>query len=313
MIGPDRKRSTFRFVLIRIFGGWHCACCAGFDALSCEFFAGISIFLLLSFHGIRQHGVAFRDSESVRMKQPKNVRIHILPPTDGLPTRSGTVVIVDVLRASTTIVSALTNGAVGVIPCLSIDDARAAAQQYDALLGGERGGVKVDGFDCGNSPTEYPPHVVKDRVLAFTTTNGTRALHQSLNAAHILIGSFVNLTAVVNFCENTSADLDIVCAGTDGAISAEDVLFAGLLASKLIQTGQFRPADDATRIAVDFSETNADNPPRLLDAVRASQGGRNLITLGFDADIQFAANIDRFSIVPIYDPNTGQITAGQLA
>ncbi len=244
------------------------------------------------------------------MKQPYNVRIHMIPSADGLPTGSGTAVIVDVLRASTTIASALTNGAAGVIPCLSIEDARAAAQQHDALLGGERCGVKVEHFDCGNSPTEYTPDVVRDRVLAFTTTNGTRALHQSLNAAHIVIGSFVNLTAVANFCADTSADIDIVCAGTDGAISSEDVLFAGLLASELIQAGHFQPADDATRIAVDFSGRNADNPPRLLDAVRASQGGRNLIKLGFDADIQFAANVDRFSIVPIYDPDTGQITAG---
>ena len=219
--------------------------------------------------------------------------------------------IVDVLRASTTITSVLRNGAVGVIPCLSIEDARNAAEEHRALLGGERGGVKVEGFDCGNSPTEYTPELVRDRVLAFTTTNGTKALHRSLNASRIVIGSFVNLSAVVDFCVTTAADVDIVCAGTDGAISAEDVLFAGLLASKLVQFAQFQPADDATRIAVDFSTLNADNPPRLLDAVRASQGGRNLIKLGYDADIEFAANIDRFSIVPIYDPDTGQITIGQ--
>ena len=245
------------------------------------------------------------------MQQPRTTRIHLLPPADGLPAGSGTAVVVDVLRASTTITSALHNGAAGVVPCLSIEEARAAAVKHGAVLGGERGGVKVDGFDCGNSPTEYTPELVTDRTLAFTTTNGTKALHRSLKAGHIVIGSFVNLTAVVDFCVNSTADVDIVCAGTDGAISAEDVLFAGLLASKLLSSGQFQPADDATRIAVDFSETNTDNPPRLLDAVRASQGGRNLIKLGFDADIQFAANVDRFSIVPIYDPNTGQITAGQ--
>jgi 2-phosphosulfolactate phosphatase len=216
-------------------------------------------------------------------------------------------VIVDVLRASTTITSSLVAGANAIVPCLTIDDARNVAAQHEALLGGERGGIKCDGFDFGNSPTEYTPDAVAGRTIAFTTTNGTRALMKSKNAAEIVIGSFVNLSAVADKCRAVGQNLHIVCAGTDGVISAEDVLFAGLLAARLNGSDQFQPADDATQIAMDFSHANAENPPRLLEAIRRSQGGRNLIELGCDADIEFAANIDRFDIVPSYNAATEEI------
>lgn len=235
------------------------------------------------------------------------VRVHLLPPPDHLPQTARVAVIVDVLRASTTVTAALTNGADRVIPCLSVDDARAAASDANALLGGERGGVKVEGFDCGNSPTEYKADLVSERTIAFTTTNGTKALHKSLNADAIFVGSFVNLSAIVAACERHNADVDIVCAGTDGAISGEDVLFGGLLAQRLIATDQFARGSDSTLIAMDFCASNTENPSRLLNAVRASQGGRNLIALGYDADIEFAANVDRFSIVPTYHPDSGSI------
>ncbi len=238
------------------------------------------------------------------------VRVHLLPVKCDLPQTAKVAVIVDVLRASTTIASALSNGAVALIPCLSIDDARDAASTANALLGGERGGVKVEGFDCGNSPTEYTSELVKSRTIAFTTTNGTKALHKSLKADTILVGSFVNLSAIVAACQSHNADVDIVCAGTDGSVSGEDVLFAGMLAQRLIGTDQFAMGNDSAVIAIDFSIANTENSSHLLDAIRASQGGRNLIALGYDADIEFAANVDRFSIVPTYCPQSGSIKPG---
>ncbi|MFK7817418.1 MAG: 2-phosphosulfolactate phosphatase [Planctomycetaceae bacterium] len=239
--------------------------------------------------------------------EAKRITIHLLPPADGLPADSHLAVIVDVLRASTTIASSLVAGAKAVVPCLTVEDARSVATKHGALLGGERGGIKLDGFDFGNSPTEYTADAVAGKIIAFTTTNGTRALMQSRNAAEIVIGAFVNLTAVAEKCLATDADLHIVCAGTDGVISAEDVLFAGLLAYRLCCSGRFQPANDATQIAMDFSVANAENPPRLLEAIRRSQGGRNLIKLGCDSDIEFAANIDRFDTVPSYDADAGEI------
>jgi 2-phosphosulfolactate phosphatase len=240
------------------------------------------------------------------LTETQEVAIHMLPPTEGLPSTARLCVVVDVLRASTTVISALHAGATAIVPCLSVDDAKMAADQHNALLGGERAGIKLEGFDFGNSPTEYTAAAVTDKVIAFTTTNGTRALLKSLNADEIVIGSFVNLSAVAARCCG-SDDVHIVCAGTDRVISSEDVLFAGLLAAKLIDSAGFKPADDATQIAMDFSLMNAENPPRLLEAIRQSQGGRNLIGLGCDADIEFAANVDRFELVPAYDAASGRI------
>lgn len=235
----------------------------------------------------------------------KTVTIHLLPPETGLSAGSQTAVVVDVLRASTTIISALEAGASSIFPCLSVENAMA---QHDCLRGGERGGVKLEGFDFGNSPTEYTADQVSGRTVAFTTTNGTRALLMSKKAGRVFVGAFANLSAIAEACIVADEVVEIVCAGTDGAISGEDVLFAGLLANRLAESAGFERGDDATQIAMDFSATNAENPSRLLEAVRQSQGGRNLISLGYDADIQFAANIDRFSLVPIFDADTRQIT-----
>lgn len=234
------------------------------------------------------------------------VRVHLLPPTDGLRA-SHLAVIVDVLRASTTITAALSAGADSVCPCAELEVARTLAAGQGLLLCGERGGVRPEGFDLGNSPLEYTSESVGGRSLAFTTTNGTRALQLSLDAGTIVIGAFVNFSAVVARCRQTAGPVDIVCAGTDGCISAEDVLFAGWLASELVESGTCQATDDSTRIAMDFCRSTKENPERLPDAVRGSQGGRNLVRLGYDADIQFAATIDRFSLVPTYRPDSGQI------
>lgn len=245
-------------------------------------------------------------------REPRTVAIHLLPPADGLPQDSQLAVIVDVLRASTTIVAALEAKAMAVLPCLTIEDARNAASERGALLGGERGGVKLDGFDFGNSPSEYTSQTVGGQLVAFTTTNGTRALLKSVNANEIVIGAFVNLSAIVARC-SAGRSVDIVCAGTDGEISGEDVLFAGVLAQKLVDCGKFKPANDATQIAMDFSRTNAENPTHLLETVRQSQGGRNLIALGYNADIAFAANLDLCSVVPTYDAKSRLITTPESA
>ena len=130
--------------------------------------------------------------------QPLNV--HFLPAMMNTANLAGgTVVIIDILRASSTIITALHNGAKRVIPCGTPEEARQIREQShadDVLLGGERGGVLIEGFDCGNSPAEYAPGRVAGKTIAFTTTNGTQALLKSAAAETILIGAFVNRRAV---------------------------------------------------------------------------------------------------------------------
>jgi 2-phosphosulfolactate phosphatase len=246
------------------------------------------------------------------------VSVHFLPnlfqPHD---LRGGIAVAIDVLRASTTIVHALAAGAKAVVPCEDVDEARRAAANLpasDVVLGGERGGVLIDGFDLDNSPAAYTPQTVKRKTVVFTTTNGTRALLRCREADRVLIGAFVNLQAVVDAVLETGRPVHLVCAGTCGEITAEDVLCAGAFVDSIIQ---FEPrtqlANDSAQIAVEFFQQSM-RTGKLAAALQRSLGGRNLRELGFDADIELAAERDRFDVVPEFVPREKRIvTAGTHA
>ena len=239
------------------------------------------------------------------MTEPQNrtVTVCFLPaelePED-LP--GTTAVIVDILRASTTITTALSNGAAAVKPCLSTDEARAfQAESTGCLLGGERGGLRIDGFDLSNSPADYAPKVVADHTIAFTTTNGTKALLQSERADVLLIGAFVNLSAVAERVQSATGNVVIVCAGTNGAVTGEDVLFAGALASRL-QAAGLQLTDSAVIAATHWSSTIRETPD-LFELLCQTQGGKNLVGLGFESDIRLCADVDCLQIVPQVDPD----------
>ncbi|MCH7688157.1 MAG: 2-phosphosulfolactate phosphatase [Planctomycetes bacterium] len=242
----------------------------------------------------------------------RDIFVHLLPvlfqPDD---LRDGTAVVIDVLRASTTITHALAAGANAVIPCEEVEEARQIAANLPAtevVLGGERDSKKIEGFDLDNSPLQYTPETVGGKTVVFTTTNGTRALSRSRQAERILLGSFVNLNAVIESLAEDNRALHLVCAGTRGQISAEDVLCAGAIAEGLATTlGSTSRRHDQTRIAMDFFAANMQDESSLLESLRESLGGRNLHRLGFDADIERAATRDLFDLVPRYSPQTGRI------
>jgi len=250
----------------------------------------------------------------------RQLRVHYLPESVAAEEMaSGTAVVIDVLRATTTIVFALAAGARAVIPCLTIENARAAAAALPAdgvVLGGERGGRPIEGFDLGNSPAEYVAGMVSGKTIVLTTTNGTKALLQCAGAEHIVIGSFVNLSAVCSVLSGRHS-VDLVCAGTDGQITREDVLVAGAIVDRLTceqldfepaweLNGEARAARDAW-LAVIGGATGRELTARLIEAMRASRGGENLVALGMAGDIELAAQIDRFPIVPRFDPASGRI------
>jgi 2-phosphosulfolactate phosphatase len=245
-------------------------------------------------------------------RMPRSIHVALLP--DQLTPeqlRGSIAVVIDVLRASTTIVHALAHGATLVAPFETVESAKIAASSHardSTLLAGERGGVAIDGFDLGNSPLACSAETVDGKSIIFTTTNGTRALAKSRSANRILIGAFVNQAAIVNELTPYHGNVILVCAGTDGQISAEDVLFAGSLTWSLNHVwGSGVTLDDPARIAMDFFRANSENHARLLAAVRESRGGQNLIRLGFDDDIECAASLDLFSTVPEYNVKTNEL------
>jgi 2-phosphosulfolactate phosphatase len=244
-----------------------------------------------------------------------DLRVHLLPGLVEPADLAGrTVVVIDVLRATTTICHALAAGATAVVPCLEIGEARAKAKELTgpSVLGGERQGRRIEGFDLGNSPTEYTEASVGGRTVIFTTTNGTRAMHRAAEAADILIGAFANRAALVRELRSCER-VDLLCAGTHGAITAEDCLLAGAVVEGLAGgPGEYLACgpgelNDQARLARDAWRTIRGGGP-LAAALRECQGGRNLIAEGFDADIDTAAVLDRFDFVPRLDPKTGRIT-----
>jgi 2-phosphosulfolactate phosphatase len=223
-----------------------------------------------------------------------------------------TVVVIDVLRASTTISQALAAGARAVIPTLEVDEARRIAAGFPsgaAVLGGEREGLRIEGFDLGNSPAEYRPETVGGRSVVFTTTNGTRAMQRCRTAARVLIGAFVNLSAVCEAIKTTepnrSQAVHLLCAGTRGRITREDVLFAGTAIDRLLCDGAVdeMAQNDQARIArAAWREAAGGESPlsvaTLAAELRDTQGGRNLKAIHLERDIDAAAQIDSLRVVP---------------
>ncbi len=238
--------------------------------------------------------------------------VHFLPLLTTPEALSGaTVVVIDVLRATTTIATALAAGAKEVMPCFEVEEAKEIAAKLPpgtVVLGGERGGERIPGFDLGNSPLEYTADRVAGKTLVFTTTNGTRALQQCRLAKRVWLGALVNLSAISRQIARDET-IHLVCAGTDGQVTAEDVLFAGLLCARVgaadRRTGVKRIWGDSAQIARGFAQTH-DAVGRRGEIARAhvlseSRGGRNLIGLAMMADIRFAARLNVHRVAPRLD------------
>ena len=214
----------------------------------------------------------------------------------------GSAVVIDVLRASTTVCHALHAGAARVVPCGTVDDARAVAAGLrdagePALLAGERGCVKVAGFDLGNSPGDFTPESVGGKPVVLTTTNGTAALLRCLEAAEVLVGCFGNLSAVCEHLAKGAGPVHFVCAGTDRNVTAEDALFAGRCVNRLVASGAGTLGHhdgDPARLAAAFAAAAPDTAAALAD----SRGGRNLANLGRGADVAVCAAVDDVPVVP---------------
>ncbi len=231
------------------------------------------------------------------------VRVH---PSQGTfepaELRGGLAVVIDLLRASSTIATALASGAAAVWPCREVEQARRASLTLapgSFLLGGERGGVRIEGFDLGNSPSEYGPGIVRGKTIVFTTTNGTTALERSEQAARVVVGSFLNLGAVVEEATAFGRSVHLVCAGVSGRACSEDSLCAGAFARALAGSGMAAVADDATVGAVSAWDSVSGDFGKVLAALHASDGGRNLAAIGLGADVERCAARDSVRVVPV--------------
>jgi 2-phosphosulfolactate phosphatase len=251
---------------------------------------------------------------------PQILNLHALPAeVDKAKLAGSTVAVIDLLRASTTICRALASGATAVVPCLEVADALAAAEnegRSNVVLGGERGGRRIDGFDLGNSPAEYTPEAVGGRRVFLTTTNGTRALDHARQARRVLVGALVNLSALVESLR-TEPRVDILCAGTDGHASREDLLVGGAIASHLAEEPArgWKRNDWAERyrqqweaVVAEAGRQNRSIGEQLAIELRDTPGGRNLLGIGMVRDLETCAAIDSLAIVPELNVRDWRIT-----
>jgi 2-phosphosulfolactate phosphatase len=253
----------------------------------------------------------------------QELRVHNLPgQADDLS--GATVVVIDLLRASSTICHALAAGAKEVVPFREVTEAVVAAsdngaRRRDVVLGGERAGGKIAGFDLGNSPSEYMPDAVRGKRVLLTTTNGTQALWRARPARRVLVGAFVNLSAVAASIKNDPR-VDFLCAGTDGRETREDILAAGAMVHQIcsLPSGerQLNPAAERARdewrrllqAAIDSDRTESE---QVAIELRDTQGGRNLLGIGLDQDLVDCAQIDRLKVLPELDMNMWRIRLAQ--
>ncbi len=247
--------------------------------------------------------------------------VHNLPSDVPASELAGsTAIVIDMLRASSTICHALAAGAKCVVPVLEIEETLQLAQQLGreyVVLGGERGGKIIDDFDLGNSPSEYKPERVVGKLVLFTTTNGTRALAHAREADHVLVGAVVNCTSVASAVRQASR-VDILCAGTDSVVTDEDILAAGAIVDQLLDyhvavDWQLNDAAQDARCQWQQLVARARNLDRSISdelalALRETAGGRNLLEIGHAADLAICAQLDSLTVVPELNRTTRQIT-----
>ena len=211
------------------------------------------------------------------------------------------VVVLDVLRATSVITHALSQGALEIIPVITIEDAFKMAKAFPPgfiLLGGESESKNIPGFDLGNSPREYIAERVKGKKLILKTTNGTKAFHLVSSGKDILVGSFFNIGAVAQRCLELDRDLLIFPSGDEGNFSLEDVVCGGMLIELITRKGG-KPISltDASECAKILYRKFEDN---LLGAFHLSRHGKELITRGYKEDLAYCAKIDSIPLVPIF-------------
>lgn len=228
---------------------------------------------------------------------------------DDLILKDKNVVVIDILRAGSTMTVALSNGAKEVIPAENVTKAAKINRgSSNSLLCGERGGKIVVGFNLGNSPLEFTEEKVKGKTLIFSTTNGTVSIVKSRLTKNCVIGCFLNITKVAEYILSLNQDFDLLCAGKLNNFCLEDFIFAGALIKEILKT---KSAD--TEFELSDSEIAALNLAELLvyknnelcsekiyDMLKESEHGKFLISLGFEKDIELCSKADSVLFLPIF-------------
>lgn len=204
-------------------------------------------------------------------------------------------VVVDVLRASSAIVTAFMNGAEKIIPVATLDEAK-AMKEKGFMVAAERDGIVRDFADFGNSPYNFTPDRVRNNDIVYSTTNGTQAIQLASGCHKVLVGAFLNLTAIVNFLTESNRDVLILCAGWKNKFNLEDTLFAGALTDMLLEQENFYTICDSSLASQDLWRVAKDDLTGYID--KAAQRHR-LKKNKLDDVIEYCMSVDTTNVIPI--------------
>lgn len=212
--------------------------------------------------------------------------------------RGKSAVIIDILRASSSITTAIAQGAKKVIPVEDMSDAVKIAHTMDAndyLLCGEKNGVKIEGYHLGNSPLEYTKEVIENKTLIFNTTNGTKAIKKAALANKVYIGSFLNQQAILHALVQHDDEVILICSGWRGRLALEDTLFAGSILYHLFEGVLPKKTKDEVKVAFGLYEKFKHN---LEETITSSDHSYRLRKLAPENDVSFCCQVDKFDVLP---------------
>jgi 2-phosphosulfolactate phosphatase len=219
---------------------------------------------------------------------------------DELYFKDRVTVVIDVLRATTTILTALNNGAKEIIPVASIEFAVKVSKDGKTILCGERNTKKIEGFTLGNSPLEFTPETVQGKSIVLFTTNGTRAISKAKFSSNLFIAAFSNISAVAEHLNELNKDVEIICAGRNNDFSIEDSVCAGKLISLLKDLNENLNLTDSAKVSLLLNEKWGNDIPQMM---LESEHGKILLSNGFQDDIDYCSRLNIFTSIPFFSNN----------
>ncbi|MDD2303115.1 MAG: 2-phosphosulfolactate phosphatase [Prolixibacteraceae bacterium] len=206
------------------------------------------------------------------------------------------VVIVDILRATSTICTAIHNGVKSIIPVATVEEAREMKQQ-GYMVASERDGYVLDFADFGNSPFNFTPEIVGGKEIAYSTTNGTRCIHLASHSKAVVIGSFLNISVLTNWLIQQNAPILIFCASWKDRFSLEDTVYAGALAERLMNSGKFETICDGVTASIDLWSLAKND---LFAYIQKAAQKSRLASKGLDDCIEYCLTDDLCPVIPIF-------------